>query len=186
MQCLFSVFKQTFFQSSGYCHIFIQQFLKFFWIFLYIFSAFFISYHIKWQEKVFEITEKDKKILPPIVKSATIAGEYKGIKVIKVAGHDTQCAVCAMPAAENETSAFLSCGTWSLIGCENDKPILSEKSMKDELSNELGANKKINYLKNISGLWLIQEIRRNFADEGKKYSYNDMEMQGMQKHLNIL
>ena len=48
--------------------------------------------------------------------------------------------------------------------------------MKDELSNELGANKKINYLKNISGLWLIQEIRRNFADEGKKYSYNDMEM----------
>lgn len=132
--------------------------------------------NIKWQEKVFEITEKDKKILPPIVKSATIAGEYKGIKVIKVAGHDTQCAVCAMPAAKNETSAFLSCGTWSLIGCENDKPILSEKSMKDELSNELGANKKINYLKNISGLWLIQEIRRNFADEGKKYSYNDMEM----------
>lgn len=132
--------------------------------------------NIKWQEKVFEITEKDKRILPPIVKSATIAGEYKGIKVIKVAGHDTQCAVCAMPAAENETSAFLSCGTWSLIGCENDKPILSEKSMKDELSNELGANKKINYLKNISGLWLIQEIRRNFADEGKKYSYNDMEM----------
>ena len=103
--------------------------------------------NIKWQEKVFEITEKDKKILPPIVKSATIAGEYKGIKVIKVAGHDTQCAVCAMPAAENETSAFLSCGTWSLIGCENDKPILSEKSMKDELSNELGPNKKINYLK---------------------------------------
>lgn len=83
--------------------------------------------NIKWQEKVFEITEKDKKILPPIVKSATIAGEYKGIKVIKVAGHDTQCAVCAMPAAENETPAFLSCGTWSLIGCENDKPILSEK-----------------------------------------------------------
>ena len=51
MQCFFSVFKQTFFQSSGYCHIFIQQFLKFFWIFLYIFSAFFISYDIKWQEK---------------------------------------------------------------------------------------------------------------------------------------
>lgn len=47
--------------------------------------------------------------------------------------------------------------------------------MNDELSNELGANGKINYLKNISGLWLIQEIRRNFKSEGKKYSYNDME-----------
>ena len=47
--------------------------------------------------------------------------------------------------------------------------------MEDELSNELGANGKINYLKNISGLWLIQEIRRNFREEGKNYSYNDME-----------
>lgn len=47
--------------------------------------------------------------------------------------------------------------------------------MNDELSNELGANGKINYLKNISGLWLIQEIRRNFKSEGKQYSYNDME-----------
>lgn len=131
--------------------------------------------NVKWQKKVFNLTGKSENILPPIVKSATQAGEYKGIKVIKVAGHDTQCAVCAMPAEPDETPAFLSCGTWSLIGCENDKPILTEKSMNDELSNELGANGKINYLKNISGLWLIQEIRRNFRSEGKEYSYNDME-----------
>ncbi len=131
--------------------------------------------NVKWQNEVFKLTGKDEKLLPPIVKSASIAGEYKGIKVIKVAGHDTQCAVCAMPASQNETPAFLSCGTWSLIGCENDEPILSEKSMNDELSNELGANGKINYLKNISGLWLIQEIRRNFKSAGKEYSYNDME-----------
>lgn len=131
--------------------------------------------NVKWQNEVFKVTGKSEKLLPTIVKSATVAGEYKGIKVIKVAGHDTQCAVAAMPASENENPAFLSCGTWSLIGCENDEPILSEKSMNDELSNELGANGKINYLKNISGLWLIQEIRRNFKSEGKEYSYNDME-----------
>ena len=131
--------------------------------------------NVKWQNEVFKVTGKNEKLLPTIVKSATVAGEYKGIKVIKVAGHDTQCAVAAMPASENENPAFLSCGTWSLIGCENDEPILSEKSMNDELSNELGANGKINYLKNISGLWLIQEIRRNFKSEGKEYSYNDME-----------
>ncbi len=131
--------------------------------------------NIKWQNSVFALTGKDEKMLPPIVKSATIAGEYNGIKVIKVAGHDTQCAVCAMPSVAGEEPAFLSCGTWSLIGCENDEPILTEKSMTDELSNELGANGKINYLKNISGLWLIQEIRRNFKEEGKNYSYNDME-----------
>ena len=131
--------------------------------------------NVKWQKEVFNLTGKSESILPPIVKSATQAGEYKGIKVIKVAGHDTQCAVCAMPANPDKTPAFLSCGTWSLIGCENDEPILTEKSMNDELSNELGANGKINYLKNISGLWLIQEIRRNFKSEGKEYSYNDME-----------
>ena len=131
--------------------------------------------NVKWQNEVFKVTGKNEKLLPTIVKSATVAGEYKGIKVIKVAGHDTQCAVAAMPASENKNPAFLSCGTWSLIGCENDEPILSEKSMNDELSNELGANGKINYLKNISGLWLIQEIRRNFKSEGKEYSYNDME-----------
>ena len=131
--------------------------------------------NVKWQSKVFDVTGKDAKILPPIVESATVAGEYNGIKVIKVAGHDTQCAVCAMPSTRQENPAFLSCGTWSLIGCENDEPILTEKSMADELSNELGANGKINYLKNISGLWLIQEIRRNFKEEGKQYTYNDME-----------
>ncbi len=131
--------------------------------------------NIKWQNGVFALTGKEEKMLPPIVKSATVAGEYNGIKVIKVAGHDTQCAVCAMPSVSGEEPAFLSCGTWSLIGCENSEPILTEKSMTDELSNELGANGKINYLKNISGLWLIQEIRRNFKEEGKNYSYNDME-----------
>lgn len=131
--------------------------------------------NVEWQKDVFALTGKSENMLPPIVESATVAGEYNGIKVIKVAGHDTQCAVCAMPSVDGEEPAFLSCGTWSLIGCESDEPILTQKSMEDELSNELGANGKINYLKNISGLWLIQEIRRNFREEGKDYSYNDME-----------
>ena len=80
-----------------------------------------------------------------------------------------------MPSEKEKCCAFLSCGTWSLIGCECDSPVLTEKSMLDELSNELGANGKINYLKNISGLWLIQEIRRNFKGRGREYSFNDME-----------
>ena len=128
-----------------------------------------------WCADAFALTGKNPKILPQIVSPATVAGEYDGIKVIKVAGHDTQCAVCAMPASDSQCAAFLSCGTWSLIGCECDEPILTEKSMLCELSNELGANGKINYLKNISGLWLIQEIRRNFRAAGREYSYNDME-----------
>lgn len=128
-----------------------------------------------WNYDVAKLSGADTDILQSLIDSSTVVGEYNGIKVIKVAGHDTQCAVSAMPADSKKCSAFLSCGTWSLIGCECDNAILTEKSMKDELSNELGANGKVNYLKNISGLWLIQEIRRNFRAAGKEYSFNDME-----------
>ena len=86
-----------------------------------------------------------------------------------------QCAVAAMPAAAGEQPAFLSCGTWSLIGCELDEPILTPESRADDLSNEQGANGKTNYLKNISGLWLIQETRRAYLRAGAEYSYNDLE-----------
>lgn len=135
-----------------------------------------LNLHTKqWQKEVYALTGMPESALPDIVPSASIAGEYKGMKVIKAAGHDTQCAVCAMPCEENEIPAFLSCGTWSLIGCECDEPVMTEKSMRDELSNELGANGKMNYLKNISGLWLIQELRRNFREQGREYSYADME-----------
>lgn len=129
-----------------------------------------------WSREVAEITEKSITLLPKITQTAAMAGEFNGIKVIKVAGHDTQCAIAAAPFGMGVESAFLSCGTWSLIGCELDAPVLSEKSMSNELSNELGANGKINYLKNISGLWLIQEARRAFRRNGLNYSYNDMEM----------
>lgn len=128
-----------------------------------------------WDFDVAKLSGMDTAILQESVDSSTVAGEYKGIKVIKVAGHDTQCAVAAMPANSEKCSAFLSCGTWSLIGCECENAVLTEKSMNDQLSNELGANGKVNYLKNISGLWLIQEIRRNFRSVGREYSFNDME-----------
>ena len=128
-----------------------------------------------WNTGIAELSGMNPGILQKLVNSSAIVGEYKGIKVIKVAGHDTQCAVAAMPADSKSCPAFLSCGTWSLIGCECDNAVLTEKSMTDELSNELGANGKVNYLKNISGLWLIQEIRRNFRAMGKDYSFNDME-----------
>ncbi len=116
-----------------------------------------------------------ENIFPPLCESATINGEYNGISVISVAGHDTQCAVAAMPK-KVENPAFLSCGTWSLIGCELDNPIMTKESNALELSNEMGANGKVNFLKNISGLWLIQETKRDLADAGLKYTYNQLEM----------
>lgn len=128
-----------------------------------------------WSTMVTEKFSISKSLFAPLTNSSTVLGRYKGIDVVSVAGHDTQCAVAAMPCS-SDNAAFLSCGTWSLIGCELDEPILSEKSNLLELSNELGANGKINYLKNISGLWLIQELKRDLASKGENYSYNDLEM----------
>ncbi len=129
----------------------------------------------KWSSKILGAFGISESLFPEIKDSATVNGEYKGIPVISVAGHDTQCAVAAMPA-ESENAAFLSCGTWSLIGCELGEPVMTEQSNALELSNEIGANGKINFLKNISGLWLIQETRRDLALTDRKYSYNELEM----------
>lgn len=129
----------------------------------------------KWSNKVLDIFGISEDLFPEICDSATVNGDYKGIPVISVAGHDTQCAVAAMPT-DSENAAFLSCGTWSLIGCELDAPVMTSESNALELSNELGANGKVNFLKNISGLWLIQETRRDLAKTDRKYSYNELEM----------
>lgn len=128
-----------------------------------------------WSKKVLDKFGITESLFPELCESATVNGEYKGIPVISVAGHDTQCAVAAMPA-KKENPAFLSCGTWSLIGCELDEPVMTKQSNALELSNEMGANGKINFLKNISGLWLIQETRRNLSETDRKYSYNELEM----------
>lgn len=128
-----------------------------------------------WSKKVLDAFEIKESLFSALCDSATLSGEYKGIPVISVAGHDTQCAVAAMPTL-SKNAAFLSCGTWSLIGCELDSPVMTKQSNALELSNEMGANGKINFLKNISGLWLIQETRHDLAKTDRKYSYNELEM----------
>ena len=133
----------------------------------------------QWSKAVTDAFSIPRHLFPPFRKAPSVLGSYKGIRVITVAGHDTQCAVAAMPCRETQ-AAFLSCGTWSLIGCERDAPVLSGESNACALSNELGANGAINYLKNISGLWLIQKLRRDLAANGEACSYNELEQMARQ------
>lgn len=116
----------------------------------------------------------DPSILLDTVPSGTVTGTYKNARIVAVAGHDTQCAVASVPFTSRD-AAFLSCGTWSLLGTELNAPVLTKKSMDLELSNEWGADGKINYLKNISGLWLIQESRRQYRRQGEEYSYSQLD-----------
>lgn len=132
-----------------------------------------------WDEKTIRAAGLEPEKFPPVISSGTIVGDFDGKKIIAVAGHDTQCAVAAIPT-DRDDIAFLSCGTWSLLGTELDAPILTNESLNFGLSNEIGANGRINYLKNIIGLWLIQESRREWRRQGQEYSYSDLERLAME------
>ena len=105
---------------------------------------------------------------------ATIAHDA-GLKaspdIVAVASHDTASAVVAVPARE-EFFAFISSGTWSLVGVELSEPVLSDAAMEANFTNEGGAFGKIRFLKNVMGLWLLQECRRVWLDEGHDVSYD--------------
>ena len=96
------------------------------------------------------------------------------VNVISVCGHDTQSAITAVPS-ESGDFAFLSSGTWSLFGTELDSPIVNEKSIAMNITNEGGYGESTGFLKNIIGLWLIQESRRHWNRHGSNYSYADLE-----------
>jgi len=83
----------------------------------------------------------------------------QGTKVVAVASHDTASAVLAVPKLDAD-GAYLSSGTWSLIGAELSEPVLTEFSRRENFTNELGINNTIRYLKNLSGLWLLQECQK--------------------------
>lgn len=137
-----------------------------------------------WSDEVLESLEIPKNILTHIIKTGTKVGilseeianelEIPRVEVIAVAEHDTQSAMIAVPAKE-EDFIFLSCGTWSLLGTELTEPIINEKSNTYNITNEGGYGDKISFLKNIIGLWLIQESRRQWIREGKEYSFVELE-----------
>ena len=94
--------------------------------------------------------------------------------VITVASHDTASAVIAVPTQE-EDFIYISSGTWSLMGTELKDPLINDRSQALNLTNEGGAMGSIRFLKNIMGLWLIQESRRQWRREGNEYSFAQME-----------
>ena len=95
------------------------------------------------------------------------------IPVIAVGSHDTASAVAAVPAGGNDF-IYISSGTWSLIGIESHEPIINTNSLKYNLTNEGGVSDTIRFLKNIMGMWLLQECRRQWAKTGKNYSYDEL------------
>jgi len=137
----------------------------------------------KWSKTIFDTLNLPTNILTEIVPSGTVIGKTQAelnlelgiepITVVAVAGHDTQSALVAVPAQEKDF-AFLSCGTWSLLGTELNKPLISSMSKKLNLTNEAAFGNKTSLLKNITGLWIIQECKRYWEKQGFNYSFAEL------------
>ena len=122
-------------------------------------------------------------ILPQIVPPGTVLGPLLDavaseagvppVPVVAPASHDTGSAVAAVPA-EGEDWAFLSSGTWSLLGAEVREPIINDQTLKHNFTNEGGVWGAIRLLKNISGMWLLEECRREWARQGSNLGYAEL------------
>ncbi|RJP25790.1 MAG: rhamnulokinase [Candidatus Abyssobacteria bacterium SURF_5] len=108
------------------------------------------------------------EIMPDVSKQTGLSP----IPVIAVATHDTASAVAAVPAAGKDW-AYISSGTWSLMGIEIDKPIITDQSLRLNFTNEGGMENTIRFLKNIAGLWLLEECRRVWAEK-RRCEYDDL------------
>lgn len=95
------------------------------------------------------------------------------VEVFAVAGHDTASAIAAVPAADGRF-AYLSSGTWSLMGVELPAPVVTEESCAMNFTNEGGVDGTTRFLKNITGMWLLEECRRAWARDGREYAYSEI------------
>lgn len=144
----------------------------------------------QWDEEIFNLIGVRSDLFPAVVPAGTVAANLsdelcqelglKAVPFIRVASHDTASAVVSVPAQEDDF-IYISSGTWSLMGIESDKPLINEETAVLNYTNEGGYGGKTRYLKNIMGLWLIQEVRRQWIREGLELSYADMERAALEK-----
>ena len=130
-----------------------------------------------------------ERIFAPVVKPGSVFGmlsdeicEELGcekVPVIAVASHDTASAVAATPSLSDDF-VYISCGTWSLFGIESRKPILTEAAAAANFTNEGGFDNTTRFLKNIMGLWLIQESRRQWRREGVEVGFDTLEREALE------
>lgn len=133
-----------------------------------------------WSDRLLELLGLPPHLLPPVVPSGTVLGPLRatrageaglnGTQVVASCSHDTGAAVAAVPA-EGEDWAYLSSGTWSLMGVELPAPVIHGAVREANFTNEIGFGGSVRLLKNIIGLWMVQECRRAWERQGQTYDY---------------
>lgn len=135
-----------------------------------------------WAFDLFERFNLPARIAPPIVEPGSLLGAIRpganprgtlgGTPIVATASHDTASAVAAIAARDG--TAFISSGTWSLVGMEVDEPVLTPRAMQLNFSNEGGVEGTTRLLKNVMGLWLLQGCRKSWAQRGQHFSYEEL------------
>jgi rhamnulokinase len=136
-----------------------------------------------WAYDVLDRLEIPSRLLPEVVPPATplgplfpeVADEARltGTTVVAAATHDTASAVAAIPF-RRRGSAYISAGTWSLVGLEREQPVIDDRTFAANLTNEGGVAGTFRLLRNVAGLWLLHECRRTWALEGREYSFEEL------------
>jgi rhamnulokinase len=136
-----------------------------------------------WSDKLIATLGLKKSLFPKIVPSGTVLGPVVGqlknhpslaqARVIATCSHDTGAAVAAVPAQGGDW-AYLSSGTWSLLGAELSGPLVTDAAREAGFTNEVGIGGTIRFLKNIAGLWVLQECRRAWEAAGQSFTYEEL------------
>ncbi len=139
-----------------------------------------------WDRELMDQLGVPNRLLGPLVDAGTVLGKLTDevctsagishrVQVIAPGGHDTSAAVAAVPVIDKaESWAYLSSGTWSLLGAELDHSFASPESCAAPFTNERGFGGTVRFLKNIGGLWLVQELRRELLEKGETISFAEM------------
>lgn len=147
-------------------------------------TQFLAAHTRRWATDLFDALGLPSRILPPLVQPGTLLGilapavrDEVGLRhdtpVFAVATHDTASAVAAIPGLDAQ-SVYISSGTWSLVGIELDQPMLTEAARRLNFTNEGGVGGTIRLLKNVGGLWLLQECQRLWQQQGHDYSWAEL------------
>jgi len=127
-----------------------------------------------WAYDLLEKAGMRSDLFAKLVDPGDVVGDVDGLPVVAVGSHDTASAFAAVPVTVDEQSAFLSSGTWSLLGAELPEPVINDDVLAVNFTNEVGVCDTIRFLKNLSGLWIIQELRRVWAEQGHEYEWGEM------------
>lgn len=133
-----------------------------------------------WDDELISKAGLRRELFTGLHEPGSIVGEIKGhgaldgLRVVATASHDTASAVAGTPLVDPNSEAYISSGTWSLVGVESRSPITNKRALAANLTNELGAFGTVRLLKNVTGMWLLEECRRSWLAEGRTFTIPEL------------